>query len=72
MSLPNEQKTDCNGCRSKLKISDTILCVEMEIEPDQPMEGCEHRGKGKAASSLTQEERAELEEIYKQTSPIYY
>lgn len=72
MSQERTKKTDCNGCRSKLKISDTILCVEMEIEPDQPMGGCELRGKGRAACDLSLKERQELEEIYKQPSPTYY
>ena len=73
MMWPNEQKTECNGCPSKLRIPNgPILCVDMEIEPDQPVEGCPIRGKGRRAIDLSIKERNEIESMHLNPGPTYY
>lgn len=67
--------TDCNGCPSKLKVGNgIILCVEMEIEPDQPVDGCSIRGKGKFVANMSKDEIAEIKAMYEpdtKQSPYY-
>ena len=63
------KNTDCNGCPSKLKVAkNTILCVETVIEPDQPVEGCPVRGKGRAVCNISPQELSEIREQYDEES----
>lgn len=62
-------KTDCNGCPSKLKVGkDIILCLEMGIEPDQPVNGCSKRGKGRAVCNISPQELSEIRAPYEADS----
>ena len=75
MSTQHEQNTDCNGCPSKLKVgSNTILCVEMTIEPDQPVDGCSIRGKGRFVANMSKAEIEEIKAMYEPDSKesLYY
>lgn len=68
MSQINELKTECKGCPSMLGIGNVILCVESQIEPDQPVEGCSDRGKGRRVSDISPQEINELKEHYEKGS----
>lgn len=62
--------TDCNGCPSKLKIEGRILCIALEIEPDQPMQGCAEKGNSRRVSDLSPNELREIKELFTASDSI--